>query len=45
LNDKSNKEIALALFVSHSTIKTHINNVYKKLEVSSRQEIVSLLKK
>ncbi|MEX0315774.1 MAG: response regulator transcription factor [Allomuricauda sp.] len=45
LMDKSNKEIASELFVSHSTIKTHINNLYKKLEVSSRQEIASLFKK
>ena len=45
LLDKSNKEIASELFVSHSTIKTHINNLYKKLEVSSRQEIVSIFKK
>lgn len=45
LQDKSNKEIASELFVSHSTIKTHINNLYKKLEVSSRQEIVAIFKK
>ncbi|WP_136465791.1 response regulator transcription factor [Flagellimonas onchidii] len=45
LMDKSNKEIASELFVSHSTIKTHINNLYKKLEVSSRQEIVSIFNK
>ncbi|WP_299487803.1 LuxR C-terminal-related transcriptional regulator [uncultured Allomuricauda sp.] len=45
LMDKSNKEIASELFVSHSTIKTHINNLYKKLDVSSRQEIVTLFKK
>ncbi|UII74847.1 LuxR C-terminal-related transcriptional regulator [Flagellimonas sp. HMM57] len=45
LQDKSNKEIAAELFVSLSTIKTHINNLYKKLEVSSRHEIVALFKK
>ena len=45
LEDKSNKEIAVELFVSHSTIKTHINNLYKKLEVNSREEIVSIFKK
>ncbi|WP_171656826.1 response regulator transcription factor [Flagellimonas amphidinii] len=44
LQDKSNKEIAADLFVSHSTVKTHINNLYKKLEVSSREEIVGLFK-
>ncbi len=45
LQEKSNKEIAAELFVSLSTVKTHINNLYKKLEVSSREEIVVLFKK
>lgn len=42
LEDKSNKEIAETLFVSVSTIKTHINNLYKKLKVNSRDELKSL---
>lgn len=42
LNDKTNKEIATDLFISHSTVKTHINNLYKKMNVSSRDEIKSL---
>ena len=45
LDDKSNKEIASTLFVSHSTVKTHINNLYKKLEVSSREEVEALFGK
>ncbi|WP_067030978.1 response regulator transcription factor [Allomuricauda sp. CP2A] len=45
LQEKSNKEIAAELFVSLSTVKTHINNLYKKLGVSSREEIVYLFKK
>ena len=45
LNDRSNKEIAAEMFVSLSTIKTHINNLYKKLDVSSRQEVVARFKK
>ncbi len=45
LMDKSNKEIATELFVSLSTVKTHINNLYKKLDISSREEIVILFKK
>lgn len=45
LRDKSNKEIATELFVSLSTVKTHINNLYKKLDISSREEMVSLFKK
>lgn len=39
-DNKSNKEIALELFISTSTVKTHINNIYKKLDVSSRGEII-----
>lgn len=42
LEEKSNKEIADALFVSVSTVKTHVNNVYKKLNVQSRDEVKSL---
>ncbi|WP_024771889.1 response regulator transcription factor [Aquimarina macrocephali] len=42
LDDKTNKEIASTMFVSISTIKTHINNLYKKLDVSSRDEVKSL---
>ncbi|WP_445738608.1 helix-turn-helix domain-containing protein [Mariniflexile sp.] len=42
LEEKSNKEIADALFVSLSTVKTHVNNIYKKLNVQSREAIKSL---
>ena len=42
LDEKSNKDIAEALFVSVSTVKTHVNNIYKKLNVQSREEIKSL---
>ena len=38
---KSNKEIAAELFISLSTVKTHINSIYKKLGVSSRKELLS----
>lgn len=40
---KSNKEIANELFISLSTVKTHITNIYGKLNISSRREL--LLKK
>jgi DNA-binding CsgD family transcriptional regulator len=40
--DKSNKEIADALFVSISTVKTHVNNIFKKLKVNSREDIKKL---
>lgn len=45
LEDKTNKEIATDMFVSISTVKTHINNLYKKLKVTSREEVKSLFTK
>jgi len=45
LQDKTNKEIASLLFLSISTIKTHINNLYKKIDVESREEAKTLYKK
>jgi LuxR family transcriptional regulator, maltose regulon positive regulatory protein len=38
---KSNQEIASSLFVSLSTVKTHINNLYRKLEVRSRTQAIA----
>ncbi|WP_106792296.1 response regulator transcription factor [Aquimarina sp. Aq78] len=43
ISGKSNKEIANELFISLSTVKTHITNIYSKLNISSRQDL--LLKK
>lgn len=45
LENKTNKEMASELFVSVSTIKTHINNLYKKMGVSSREEVALRFKK
>ncbi len=42
LKDYTNKEIADALFISVSTVKTHINHIYKKYNVTSREELKSL---
>ncbi len=42
-NGLSNKEIADNLFVSLSTVKTHINNIYKILEVKNRREAIEKL--
>ena len=38
----TNVEIAEALYVSRSTVKTHVSNILSKLGVSSRVEAVSL---
>jgi LuxR family transcriptional regulator, maltose regulon positive regulatory protein len=38
---KSNGEIADMLFVSVSTVKTHINNLYRKLGARSRTQAVA----
>ena len=43
LQGKTNKEIAIDLFISLSTVKTHITNIYSKLKVSSRQELIRRL--
>lgn len=36
----SNQEIADRLFISTNTVKTHLNNLYQKLEVSRRGQAV-----
>jgi ATP/maltotriose-dependent transcriptional regulator MalT len=40
----SNKEIASLLFVSESTIKTHVSNVYAKLDVKRRTQAIQKAK-
>ena len=43
LEQKTNQQICDELFISLSTLKTHINHIYKKLEVSTRKEILENL--
>jgi len=45
LQGKSNKQIALALGISESTVEYHLKKVYKKLQVNSRTEAVLQLGK
>ncbi|MGR5542983.1 LuxR C-terminal-related transcriptional regulator, partial [Vibrio campbellii] len=41
----SNIEIADSLFVSEHTIKSHLYNIFKKLEVKNRTQAMSWAKK
>ena len=41
---KTNNQIATDHFISINTIKTHIKNIYKKLDVHSRSEVIIKLK-
>jgi DNA-binding NarL/FixJ family response regulator len=34
-----NKEIANKLFISEQTVKTHLSNIFQKLEISDRLEL------
>lgn len=39
----SNKEIAETLFLSESTVKTHIYNIFKKMEVKNRVGVICII--
>jgi len=39
INGKSNKEITSELYIAPSTLKTHINQIYKKLKVKNRKAL------
>ncbi|WP_439152212.1 response regulator transcription factor [Winogradskyella sp.] len=45
LQEKTNKNITESLFLSVSTVKSHTNNIYKKLNVKSRVGSKSLFNK
>ncbi|MFC2151507.1 LuxR C-terminal-related transcriptional regulator [Bacteroidota bacterium] len=43
IKGKSNKEIEQILFISFNTVKNHIYNIYKKLGVSSRSQLIHIV--
>ena len=44
LNGRSNREIADNLGITMNTIKRHINNIYNKLTVNSKIELLNLMR-
>ncbi len=40
LSDKTQGQIAEELFVSHSSVHFHCKNIYQKLELSSRKQLL-----
>lgn len=36
----SDKEIARRLWLSYKTVRTHLDNIYRKLEIHSRAQLV-----
>jgi DNA-binding CsgD family transcriptional regulator len=41
---KSNKAIARDLEISARTVSTHLSNIFRKLEIGSRAELVELMR-
>ena len=40
LTDKTQQQIAKELFVSHSSVHFHCKNIYKKLDINSRKQLL-----
>ncbi|MCP5105448.1 MAG: helix-turn-helix transcriptional regulator [bacterium] len=43
LEGKSNREIEAKLFISYATVKTHVYNIYKKLGIKNRWQLINLM--
>ena len=44
IKGKAYKEIASDLFISLSTVKSHVSNIYKKMDVRNRLELSNMIK-
>ena len=44
LLEKTNEDICSELFIAQSTLRTHIRNIYGKLNVHNRKEFVAAMK-
>lgn len=44
LKGKSNKDIEKKLFISHHTVRNHVHNIYLKLGISSRLQLMNLIR-
>ena len=40
LTDKTQAQIADDMFISHSSVHFHCKNIYKKLEINSRKQLL-----
>ncbi len=45
LTGKSNKEIEDTLFISLKTVQTHVYNIYKKMGIKNRLELINLVQR
>ncbi|HUM28044.1 MAG TPA: helix-turn-helix transcriptional regulator, partial [Anaerolineales bacterium] len=41
MQGKSNEEIARELFISLATVKTHLHNIYRKIGIDSRYDLLA----
>ncbi len=39
ISGRTNKEIMTELFIEQSTLKSHINQIYRKLDIKNRKEL------
>lgn len=40
LTDKTQSQIAESLFITHSSVHFHCKNIYRKLEINSRKQLL-----